>query len=375
MIQILIRTIKGLVFLIAILAGVAWMSGAFNERISPKETHPTTSTLSPATMEQTAVEFVSNMSYECASGTLESSKRTTISSRILGRIEKILVVAGNRVSAGDTVIELDPSELETQVKQAEQSLKGAQAELGLAKADEARTRTLLEQGVFTRQQNDQALSTLRTATAQVERLAQRLDEAKINLSYTVIKSHVTGRIVDRLAEPGDTASPGIPLLRIYDPSKLRVEAPVRETLAVRLKVGDPIQVQIVALNKKMSGTISEIVPFSESGTRTMLVKIALPVDQRLMGGMFARIAVPAEKRSRLYIPLQAVETIGQLEFVSIINPVGKIERRLVTTGEKDSLGRIEILSGLMKDEKVAWRGAKQNSTSTPKQSNTDNPCQ
>lgn len=371
MIQILKQTIKGLVFLAAILAGVAWMSGAFNERISPKELHPRTQ--SPAAMEQADVEYISGMSYECASGTLESSKRTTISSRILGRIEKVLVVAGNRVSAGDTVIELDPSELETQVKQAEQSLKGAQAELDLAKTEESRTRALLEQGVFSRQQNDQALSTLRTATAQVERLSQRLDEAKINLSYSVIKTPVTGRIVDRLAEPGDTASPGIPLLRIYDPSKLRVEAPVRETLAVRLKVGDHIQVHIVALNKNMTGTISEIVPFSESGTRTMLIKIALPVDQRLMGGMFARIAVPAEKRSRLYIPSQAVETIGQLEFVSIVNQAGKIERRMVTTGEKDSVGRIEVLSGLTKDEKVAWHGAK--AKTTGKQSNTDNPCQ
>lgn len=373
----LIRTIKGLFFLAVVLAGVAWMSGAFNDRISPSEPHaPAQPSPSPSAMEQAMVENVVSLSYECASGTLESSKRTTISSRILGRIEKVLVVAGNRVSTGDTVIELEPSELETQVKQAEQSLQGAQAGLELAKAEETRTRTLLEQGVFTRQQHDQALSSLRTATAQVERLIQRLEEARINLSYAVIKTPVTGRVVDRLAEPGDTASPGVPLLRIYDPAKLRVEAPVRESLAVRLKVGDPIHVQIAALNKQMTGTISEIVPFSETGTRTMLVKVALPADQRLMGGMFARIAVPSEKKPRLYIPIQAVEKIGQLDFVSIVNQAGKIERRLVTTGEKDAAGRIEVLSGLMKDEKVAWQAAKiEKPPSTADQSTTAKPCQ
>ena len=57
---------------------------------------------------------------------------------------------------------------------------------------------------------------------------------------------MTGRVVDRLAEPGDTAVPGRPLLRIYDPTLLRVEAPVRESLAVRLRVGDPLRVDVPA---------------------------------------------------------------------------------------------------------------------------------
>ncbi len=352
------KMLKAILFLALVLAGVAWLSGGFGTRISSKESRPSP-TPSLENMEQTPVESVASKSFECASGVLESSKRTTISSRILARIEKVLVVAGDYVSAGDIVVQLDSRDLESRVKQTEQLLQGSQAERDLAVAEEKRNKTLLDQGIFTRQQYDQVLSNLRTTAAQVERMAQNLDEAKTALSYSVIKTPVTGRVVDRLAEPGDTASPGVPLLRIYDPSKLRVEAPVRESLAVRLRVGDPIHIQIVSLDQQMVGTISEIVPFSEAGTRTMLVKVTLPADRRLVGGMFARIAIPTEKRIRLFIPAQAVEMIGQLEFVAVIDQSGKIERRLVTTGEKDSMGRIEILSGLLKGEKVAWNGSQE----------------
>lgn len=374
MAMVLIRIIKGMVFLGIIAGGVAWLSGGFESRISPKDLHPRLMP-SAAVMEQAPVESVFRMSYECASGVLESSRRTTISSRILARIEKILVVAGDRVSSGDTVIELESRDLGARVKQAEQLLYAAQAEKDLAQAEEARIKTLLEQGITTRQQYDQALSTLQTAVAQVERRNKELDETKIAFSYSVIKTPVSGRVVDRIADPGDTATPGTPLLRVYDPSRLRVEAPVRESLAVRLRVGDSIQVHIVALNERMSGTISEIVPFAETGTRTMLIKVAIPDSRRLVGGMFARIAVPAEKQMRLYIPIPAVEKIGQLEFVSLVNKSGHTEKRLVTTGGKDQSGRIEILSGLKADETVTWpqtKGGKP--VSSLKKSSDDNFC-
>ena len=127
---------------------------------------------------------------------------------------------------------------------------------------------------------------------------------------------MSGRVVDRLAEPGDTAVPGRPLLRIYDPTVLRVEVPLRESLAVRLTVGAPLKVRVPSLDEEVEGVIDEIVPFAEPGARTLLVKVRLPYDARLFAGMFARAAFPAGERVWLVVPERAVERVGQLEFVT-----------------------------------------------------------
>jgi hypothetical protein len=160
-------------------------------------------------------------------------------------------------------------------------------------------------------------------------------------------------VIDRLAEPGDTAVPGRPLLRIYDPTLLRVEAPVRESLAVRLRVGDTLRVDVPALDAPVDGRIDEIVPFAERGARTLLVKVSLPrTDARLFAGMFARVAIPSDERRRLLVPKAAIERVGQLEFATVVSETGEIERRLVTTGERSETGSVEVLSGLQRGEQV-----------------------
>jgi hypothetical protein len=147
--------------------------------------------------------------------------------------------------------------------------------------------------------------------------------------------------------------PGRPLLRIYDPALLRVEAPVRESLAVALAVGDVLRVEVPALGELVEGRIDEIVPFAERGARTLLVKVSLPrSDARLFAGMFARVAIPAGERRRLLVPEAAIERVGQLEFVTVVDEDGKSERRLVTSGESGAAGSVEVLSGLRGGERV-----------------------
>ena len=152
---------------------------------------------------------------------------------------------------------------------------------------------LVAPGVESQQRLDRTESDLRVARAEVDRLeaSQRI---ATGLSFAEIRSPVSGRVVDRLAEPGDTAVPGRPLLRIYDPTVLRVEVPLRESLAVRLTVGTPLKVSVPSLEQEFEGVIDEIVPFAEPGARTLLIKVRLPYDARLYAGMFARAAFPAE---------------------------------------------------------------------------------
>ncbi len=342
--------VEALAGTVVLAAAIAWLSGGCNERIGSGRVE---APADAAPAQTSAARGERGPVVEWASGSVESARRTAVASRILARIESIAVAAGSDVSAGDLLVRLDARDADARQREIGEALRGARASAELARTERDRARELLGKGVGSQQALDRAERELRVANAEADRLMQSASEAAAAVSYAEIRSPVSGRVVDRLAEPGDTAVPGRPLLRIYDPSVLRVEVPVRESLAVGLRVGEPLPVEIPALDARMTGVIDEIVPFAEPGARTLLVKVRLPADPRLFAGMFARAAIPAGEVERVIVPRAAVERVGQLAFVRVKGADERIERRLVTTGSSVGDAEIEVLSGLVANEQVA----------------------
>ena len=168
----------------------------------------------------------------------------------------------------------------------------------------------------------------------------------MSLTYTVIKSPVAGRVTERFADPGDTALPGKPLLSLYDPTALRIEVPVRESLVSLLSIGQSVRVRLGSETDTIEGTVDEIVPQAEAGSRTFLVKVGLSKRPGIYTGMFGRVLLAAGERKRVLVPEAAVERVGQLIFVHVLGADRRIERRLITLGPPAGDGRIEVLSGL-----------------------------
>lgn len=349
------RAVEGGAGALVVLLAVAWLSGSCGDRIPPGEGERAIRH-APPDARRARVEAIDAPVTEQVSGTLASARQTTVSSKILARIASVAVNAGSVVSEGDLLVRLDARDLDAREREAEEGLRGARARLALARSELARIEQLFASDVASRQQLDRARSAFAVARAEVQAAEERAGEAGVARSYAEIRAPVTGRVVDRLAEPGDTAAPGVPLLRLYDPSALRLEAPVRETLAVRLDPGQTLSVHVEALARSFEGTIDEIVPFAEPGARTLLVKVRLPPDPDLVAGIFGRLEVPAGERRRLLAPRDAVSRTGQLEFATVVGPDDVLERRLVTTGPERG-DTVEILSGLSAGESVLLRGA------------------
>ena len=336
--------------LLVLVGGVSWLSGSCEERVGSEPVEVTGERAALGAVAK--VRGVTEPSVEWTSGEVASARHTALASRVLARIEDVRVRAGSAVDAGDVLVVLDARDLRARTGEMEGALRSAEARLDLAQRDHERTEELFRTGVSSQSRMDAATAALRAASAEMEGRREALAQARTAASFAELRSPVSGRVIDRLAEPGDTAVPGRPLLRIYDPTLLRVEAPVRESLAVRLVVGDVLRVEIPALGGPVEGRIDEIVPFAERGARTLLVKVSLPpTDARLFAGMFARIAIPAGERRRLIVPESAIERVGQLEFVTVVAD-GRAERRLVTTGEPAGSGGVEVLSGLREGERV-----------------------
>jgi RND family efflux transporter MFP subunit len=331
---------------------VVWLSGGCGERIGPDDAVDAAHG-GPTPEHIVEVEGADTLQLVPASGTISSSRHTTISAKILARIESIPVAAGDVVREGDVVVTLDSRDLQARLEAAREQVASAQASVELARSERTRIEGLFAKQIASQRQLDRARTAFTVATAEHERAVRQATNAEVGLSHSEIRAPVGGRVVDRLAEAGDTATPGMALLRIYDPGAMRLEAPVRESLATRLSPGESVLVRVEALDLELDGEIDEIVAAAEPGARTFLVKVRLPPDLRLYSGMFGRALIPAGQAEVLSVPAQAIARVGQLEFAAVVDDQGQVHRRLVTTGPQLSRDRIEVLSGLVAGERVA----------------------
>jgi RND family efflux transporter MFP subunit len=333
----------------AVTIDVAW-----NKKIAPEETVVAARELGPNDRTD-AVHEVEKEYMEEAVGTLKAASRTEISARVLAPIERITVRAGQRVRQGEELIVLDRRAVETQKSQVQASLVAAQASVQQAEANFKRDSQLLTSRTISQEQFDQSKANVEVARAQLNHAQQALAESEVMLSYTTILAPRSGIIVDRLAEEGDMAQPGVPLLVLYDPTSLRLEVPVMENLALKLRVGDELSVRIDALNRTVTARVDEIVPQAEAASRSFLVKVAMPKEEGLFEGMFGRLLIPAGKRRHLCLATAAIDKIGQLELVDVVEPDKTLQRRFVKTGRLGMPGRVEVLSGLAAGERVRLR--------------------
>lgn len=344
----MLKWLVGLIFLVGV---VAYLAGVFDEKIEPRSVEATIRTTGGG-VSTVRPERVSEARIEEIPGTIAAKHETKISSRILGRIESILVRAGDRVESGSPLVILDSRELESRERQAVEALSAAQAQLVEAEAEYERAQNLFAEGTIPKSRFDSAESAYRVGLATVERSKQTLEEARISQTYARILSPIGGRVIDRLAEPGDTASPGAPLLTLYDPSDLRLEAYVRESFAAGIRPGDRFEVRAEALGETFEGTVEEVVPRADPGSRSLLVKVSLPDAEGVYPGMFGRLLIPDGTTESVYLPEGVIRTVGQLNFVTLKKGEGVSENRMIRVGESRREGQVSILSGIAPGEEV-----------------------
>jgi membrane fusion protein (multidrug efflux system) len=343
--------ITGIILALALLGGtMAYLAGFFEEKIPVDFKGAVPSDADGATF---TVEVTSKPVVEQAPGTIRAKVETVISPIITAKISTISVHAGDEVKRGDVLAQLDSRELEARVGQARQAVVGAKARLALAEKDFERLQRIYraEPGAVSRSDMDRVQASLRTARAQLAGAQRQEDEARTALSYSTLTAPISGRIVERYADPGDTARQGEALLRMYDPDTLRLEASVRESVASKLTRGQSFTVRVDALDKEFEAVLDEIVPSADPGSRSFLVKVGLREGSGLYPGMFGRLLISLGQTEKIYIPLKAVTQVGQLHFVIVKTEWGDV-RRYVRLGARAGTDRVQVISGLIAGEKI-----------------------
>ena len=333
--------------IVLLLVIIAWMAGSFRDKIDPGLSAMAESPVEGAV----AVLRETLLVTESVPASIGARDATTISSRTLARITRISVRAGDRVDKDKLLIELERSDVESRLQQANEQVRGIAARLREAQQSLARAEELYRQKLVAAATLDEARANHDSLVADLATAKQAVKEAQTALSYTSILSPIDGRVVERFAEPGDTASPGDKLLTLYNPLSMRIEAAVREELALSLEIGQELQVEIPATGARLSARIEELVPAADPGSRSFMVKAQIGDSGQLMPGMYARMMVPAGERSLLLVPAERVLHYGQLDLVWV-SEGNAVERRFVRSGREIRPGMVEVIAGLEEGEMV-----------------------
>lgn len=244
---------KKLGWILVILLIVIGLVAVRMKRMHEKESAPLVKIVPPAVQVATVAEGrVAHTRHVL--GTVIGSDEAEVAPRIMGQVLKVLVREGAAVKAGQLLAVIDPREIQDAVAQAEAGVAAAKEGLAAARtaydaqhAATARDKTLFEAKAISQEQWDRsraadeaAAARLEAAKAQVTVAEKRLDQARTRLGYTRLTAPFSGVVSARLADPGDLAVPGRPVLKLVHHTGVRVRAEVPAEDFINLKVGQPV---------------------------------------------------------------------------------------------------------------------------------------
>lgn len=276
-------------------------------------------------------------------GTVEANRVITVSSETNGRITALFVKEGTAVAPGTVIAQLDD-----ELKKA--SLQAAKANYEKAKRDLERFENLAKSNVTTGQQLDGARLMLETAESQ-------LIMAERQLKDTRILSPSYGVVTKKMAEYGELANPGTPIVQLTDVSSLKVEVNVTERDVFRLKLGERVDVSTdIYPDVRLAGVISYIgVQGDRAHNYPVEVTLQNSSSQPMKSGMFARVHFTQKAiGERIIIPRSALAGSIKQPEVYVVEG-NKAVRRKITLGmvQNDTL---EVTSGLEAGEQLVTAG-------------------
>lgn len=274
-------------------------------------------------------------------GSVEAVQRATIAAKLTGAIEELPVDLGSVVKKGALLAKINAGEITARLSQAE--TQHAQAQRNYE-----REKRLLEKDASTRETVKSLEDAYKTAEAGVR-------EARAMLGYTMITAPFAGAVSQKMANAGDLATPGMPLLVLENTRELQVVVAAPEALALKIKTGDTLPVNIPSADFSRAGTVTEISPAADAASRTALIKIRIDSAPAVRPGQYARVALPgAAGVDTFQVPETALFRFGQMERIFVVEN-GTAHLRLVRSGEHRN-GQVEILTGLNGGEQVVSQG-------------------
>lgn len=248
-----------------------------------------------------------------ATGEIQPVYKVDVGTQVSGIVKKLYVDYNSNVEKGDLLAELDKSTLQEQVKQAQANLSDAQSNLDLAQKNFDRIKTLYENKAATQESYENAYNTLVQAKNKIVTAKSNAENAKTNLSYAEIYSPISGVILSKAVEEGQTVASSFSTPTLFtianDLTQMQVEANVDEADIGQVKVGQQVTFTVDAFpDDVFSGEIKQVrlEPTVTSNVVTYTVIITAPnPDKKLFPGMTASVSIVVQKETGIVIPMEA----------------------------------------------------------------------
>lgn len=283
-------------------------------------------------------------------GTVRSTNVSPLAAKVMGNVLRVHVAEGDRVRAGQLLVEIDPREARAQTSAASSAIAAAEANAALAQATFKRFDALRGRGSVSPQEFDDVKARRDAASAELDRVRAMSTQARTYLDDASVRAPMDGIVTARFVDPGAQAAPGMPLLTIEDARAHRVEAFVPEEL--RVKTGDTVRLQWDDAAEPVEAKVTRVQPSVDAATRSSLVQIDVPAGANLRSGTYVRVSFLEGQREAIRVPAAAIVRNGALTSVFVVGTDGVARMRLITVGENN-----EVLSGLAPGERIVTDAA------------------
>ena len=288
-----------------------------------------------------------------ANGTLNPVTLISIGTQVSGRVSKLYVDFNDKVEKGQILLELDDSLFTAQIAQTQGAVRNAQSSVELAQSNESRIRSLFAQDYVSAQELDQAVQALKSSRAQLETARAQLQRDQTNLSYSVIRSPVSGVVIARLVDVGQTVAASFQtpeLIKIaQDLSKMQIDSSFAEADIGNIKVGQKVKFNVDAFqNRDFEGVVKQLRLNPTVTSNVVTYDVVVSVDnpeQILLPGMTAYVSIQVAKHDNVLLAPNAALRFKpkQDEALAVKPATGKNRGKKKSGSDELFLGKLYVL--------------------------------
>jgi RND family efflux transporter MFP subunit len=288
------------------------------------------------------------------SGGLKAVDSAVIKAKVAAEVKSLTVREGDAVKRGQVLGQLDTTELDWKLRQAEQTAGSTRAQADIAKRALENNRALVAQGFISPTGLETSVSNDVAAQANLQAAMAAVALARKARGDSTLVSPIAGLVSQRLVQVGERVSVDAKLLEIVDLTRLELEAAIAPEDVVALSIGRPATLQVDGISQPVTAKVARINPSAQVGSRSVMVYLAVDSQPALRQGLFAKGRIATSAKTALAVPLTAVRTDQSLPYVlQVLDDKAQLRTvQLGQRGEVDGQPWVEITSGLSDGAKV-----------------------
>ena len=278
------------------------------------------------------------------SGALKAVDSAVIKARVAGEIKSLTVREGDRVRAGQLLGQIDATEYQLKLRQAQEQAVASQAQLDIAERALDNNRALVNQGFISKNAVDTSVSNAAAARASLQAAHAAAGLARKAVADAELRSPIDGLVSVRAVQPGERVPIDARVLEIVDLSRIELEAAVPPEAAARLAVGAAARLRVDGIDGEVRAKVARINPAAQTGSRAITTYLAVEPNPALRQGLFATGRIVLERCLVFAAPESAVRLDQSPPYVLQVDG-NKIRQRPVQVGmkgEADGVPMVEL---------------------------------